>query len=301
MSEVTWIKVAVATFEDEKMKLIQAMPEGDAITVIWFRMLMQAGKCNAGGYLQMSNGRPLTCQMLATLFDRTTQIMEFALRTFIEFGMVEDTDQGFYITNWEKHQNVDGMERIRKQTRERVARHRQRKQQLLEAPKSESNVTCNVTVTRGNGTDLDQDQDLDQEREIERERELAIQQIVKAYEETCGPLRGHPSQLMNLLDYMDQGVELELIVHAIHKSSHADNPAKYADKILANLLRKGTKTLDELINGSENGGKNKPGQARGEAQGTGSIEIDIDERVRRRNAVRLSGMQGRGGSDDLPF
>ena len=41
---------------------------------------------------------------------------------FEEFGMIEIIDGAITIPKWEKHQNIDGLEKIRKQTRERVAR-----------------------------------------------------------------------------------------------------------------------------------------------------------------------------------
>lgn len=82
---------------------------------------------------------------------------------------------------------------------------------------------------------------------LTKEREIAIQTIVRAYEETFGPIKGEPSQLMSLIDYMDKGMEVELIVSAIRKSSTADSPLKYAEKILANQLRKGIKTVEEAI------------------------------------------------------
>ncbi|MCR8983177.1 phage replisome organizer N-terminal domain-containing protein [Brevibacillus laterosporus] len=57
-----------------------------------------------------------------------------------------------HITNWDKHQNIEGMEKIKAQTRQRVERYRQ-KQKLL----GSGNATCNVTVTHGNATDIDKE------------------------------------------------------------------------------------------------------------------------------------------------
>lgn len=85
------------------------------------------------------------------------------------------------------------------------------------------------------------------ELNLTKEREIAVQQIVKAYEETFGVLRGDPSQLMTLVDYMDKGMELDLIVTAIHKSSNAGSPLRYADSILRNQLRKGILTVAQEI------------------------------------------------------
>ena len=42
MSEVQWIKITTDIFDDEKIQLIESMPEGDTLIVIFLTML---GKC----------------------------------------------------------------------------------------------------------------------------------------------------------------------------------------------------------------------------------------------------------------
>ena len=42
-NDVKWIKIVTDIFDDDKMKLIDAMPEADTIIVIWFKLLAQAG------------------------------------------------------------------------------------------------------------------------------------------------------------------------------------------------------------------------------------------------------------------
>jgi uncharacterized phage protein (TIGR02220 family) len=54
--------------------------------------------------------------------------------------MIELNEDGaIYINNWEKHQNIEGLEKIREQTRLRVAKHREQK-------KIGYNVTEKVTL-----------------------------------------------------------------------------------------------------------------------------------------------------------
>ncbi|WP_252234264.1 phage replisome organizer N-terminal domain-containing protein, partial [Clostridium sp. CMCC3676] len=51
--------------------------------------------------------------MLATLFNRDVGIIRVTLHTLQSFGMIQKTENGLIeIENWEKHQNVDGMERV---------------------------------------------------------------------------------------------------------------------------------------------------------------------------------------------
>lgn len=132
MAEITWIKLRTDMFDDEKIKLIQALPDGDTILVIWIRILALAGKCNANGYLCIEDEFPYSDEMLATIFNKTLPQVRLALETFLRFGMIEETSKGVYISNFMEHQNIGGMERIREQNRLRKQRQRERQNQIRE-------------------------------------------------------------------------------------------------------------------------------------------------------------------------
>lgn len=153
MADIKWIKITTDIFDDEKILLIESMPEADSLIVIWFKLLAFAGKSNNNGVFMLSNKIPYTDEMLATIFRRSVNVVRLALSAFESFGMIEYIDGVLTLPNWEKHQNIDGMEKIREQTKKRVAAHRE-KQKLLSG-----SVTRNVTVTGGNATDKDKDKD----------------------------------------------------------------------------------------------------------------------------------------------
>ena len=131
MAEMKWIKLRIDMFDDEKIKLIQAMPEGDAILVVWIRLMALAGKCNADGLVLIEDEFPFTDEMLATIFGKPLATVRLALKTLEEFRMIESTTKGIYIINFNKHQNIEGMDRIREQNRLRKQRERERKAALL--------------------------------------------------------------------------------------------------------------------------------------------------------------------------
>ena len=111
-------------FDDEKIKLIKTMPEGDKIIVIWVQLLCLAGKTNDGGLVYMGQNMAYTEEMLATLFDEKLNIVRIAIQTLEQFGMIEVTDNGLIgITNWEKHQSTDKMARMKEQTRIRQQKY----------------------------------------------------------------------------------------------------------------------------------------------------------------------------------
>lgn len=161
MAEISWIKLRVDMFDDEKIKLIQSMPEGDAILVIWIRIMALAGKCNANGLVLVEDEFPYSDEMLSVIFNKPLATIRLALSTFEKFRMIEQTQKGIYITNFDKHQNSDRLEEIREQNRLRKQRERERKKSLLlgnsgdseqealipeNIESHENSVTCHVTT-----------------------------------------------------------------------------------------------------------------------------------------------------------
>ena len=148
MNDVKWIKICTDVFDDEKIVLIEALPECDGVLVIWFKLLCLAGKQNNGGVFMLNDKIAYTDEMLATIFRRPVNVVRLALHTFEEFGMIEIINNTITIPNWDKHQNLQQLEKAREQTRRRVAKHRE-KQKLIA-----SGETCNA-LRNGNVTQTD--------------------------------------------------------------------------------------------------------------------------------------------------
>ncbi len=164
MAEIKWIKLSVGMFDDEKIKLIETMPEADTIIVIWVKLLALAGRLNMGGYIMLTETIPYTEDMLMSILNRPLSTIRMALATFQKFGMFELSENGaFFLTNWEKHQNVDGMDRVRIQTNNRVKKHREGKKVLL-LNESEKRFS-NVTVTGSNATEVEVEVDLELDKD----------------------------------------------------------------------------------------------------------------------------------------
>ncbi|ALC80423.1 phage replisome organizer N-terminal domain-containing protein [Bacillus gobiensis] len=160
MSEVKWIKLSTHMFEDEKIKLIEQMPESDTLLIIWVKLLTQAGKTNASGYIFLSENIPYTEEMLAAIFNRPIPIVRLALKTFEQFGMIEINENQFIsICNWEKHQNIQGMDKIREQNRLRKQRQRD-KQKFLQIPNN-----SHVKSRDSHVIDKEKELDIDKEKD----------------------------------------------------------------------------------------------------------------------------------------
>ncbi|TXR62118.1 replication protein [Bacillus sp. AY18-3] len=179
MADVKWIKLTTNMFEDEKIRLIESMPEADTLLIIWIKLLAQAGKTNANGYIFLNENIPYTEDMLATIFNRPIAVVRLALQTFKQFGMIEvDGNQFISVSNWGKHQSLNGLDKIREDTKKRVAAYRERKKLSLS---NESNG-CNVT---GNANETDKEEE--KELELERDKDINkhIVEIVTYLNDTC--------------------------------------------------------------------------------------------------------------------
>ena len=176
MAEITWVKLTINMFDDEKIRLIEAMPEADAIIIVWVRLLTLAGKTNDDGRIYIDEDLPYTDEMLATIFNKPLNTIRLALETFKRFKMIDTSGGVILITNWEKHQNVEGMSRVKLQNAERQKRYRDRKKieqlNFEELEKRDSNVTPTSSVTSHHAIEV--------EEEVEEDKEEDIKDIMSA-------------------------------------------------------------------------------------------------------------------------
>lgn len=156
MADVKWIKIATNMFDNRKIKLIEVMPEGDAIIAIWFKLLCLAGTTNDSGTVYFTKDIPYTEEMLASIFNRPLTTVRLAIATFKKFKMVEIVDDFIQISNWEKYQNSDKLEQLKQQNRERQKRWYD-KQKTLD--NNNSNVSLTLGLTQSNAIDKEEDKD----------------------------------------------------------------------------------------------------------------------------------------------
>lgn len=157
VAEVKWIKLVTDLFDNRKIKQIEVLPEGDAIIVIWMKLLCLAGNINDSGYVYFTNEIPYTDQMLSTQFNRPLTTIQLALKTFEQFGMIEIIDDMLRISNWEKYQSVDKMAEIREYNR--LAKQRSREKQKLLNDVNDMSMTSQPC--QGTDIDIDIEEDID--------------------------------------------------------------------------------------------------------------------------------------------
>lgn len=178
MADVKWIKITTDIFDDEKILLIESLPDSYAIITVWFKLLCLAGKQNNSGVFMM--GRiAYTDKMLATIFRMKETTVTMALQTFQQFGMVEIVDGVITIPNWGKHQNLDQLESKKQYMRTYMAEYREKQKALTSGkPNCKTNSKTNVSQAEG-------DKEEDKDQELEKEKKIDCQQIADLYNSIC--------------------------------------------------------------------------------------------------------------------
>lgn len=149
MSDVKWIKITVNIFDDEKVLLIESLPDADSIIVIWFKLLCLAGKQNNHGVFMLNDSIPYTDEMLATIFRRKVTTVKMALETFERFGMIARVDGAVTIPKWGKHQSLDQLESRQEYMRGYMRNYRQKQKSLTCKINDKVNRKFNVTPLEG--------------------------------------------------------------------------------------------------------------------------------------------------------
>ena len=160
MADVKWIKITTDIFDDEKILLIESLPDSYAIITVWFKLLCLAGKQNNSGVFMLGR-MPYTEGMLATIFRMKEATVTMALKTFENFGMIEIVDGVITIPNWGKHQSLDQLESKKEYMRNYMKEYREKQKVLTEGkPLCKTNSKTNVSQA-----DKDIDKEIDKEKE----------------------------------------------------------------------------------------------------------------------------------------
>lgn len=169
MAEVKWIKIVTDVFDDEKILMIETMPEADTIIVIWFKLLCLAGKQNNSGVFQMGQ-MPYTDEMFSTIFRRPLNTVRLALKTFERFGMIEIVHNTVTIPNWGKHQNIDQIESRNAYMKNYMREYRE-KQKLI----SSGNANCKAN-SKSNVSEADKNREEEIREEENREDKKSVRE-----------------------------------------------------------------------------------------------------------------------------
>ena len=119
--DIKWVKLAVNWYKSDDIQLIRKLPEGDSVALMFVMLLAMAGDRNDSGYI------PYSEEDLASLLGFELQTVRMGMKAMESRQMIDFDDGMFHITNWDKYQSIESMDKIREKNREYVRRHREKK------------------------------------------------------------------------------------------------------------------------------------------------------------------------------
>ena len=240
MADVKWIKIVTDIFDDEKILLIESLPDADAMIVIWFKLLCFAGKQNNDGVFMLNDRIAYTDKMLSTIFRRKESTVQMALKTFEEFGMIEIVNGVITIPNWNKHQTLDAYEKKKQRDRIYQAERRATQRRIVEkSSDSQTTPSCDVAVS-------------DKEKEREKEKEGDIyskcnyQLIADMYNDTCVSF----PRVTTLSDSRKKAIKARLNIFSVEDFQTVFAKAEASDFLKGANDRNWTATFDWIIKDS---------------------------------------------------
>lgn len=238
MSDIKWIKIVTDIFDDEKMLLIETLPEADSIIVIWFKLLCLAGKQNNSGVFTLNGKIPYTDKMLATIFRRKETIVNLALQTFENFGMIEIINNTITIPNWSKHQNFDKIEKRNEYMKQYMKDYRE-KQKLL----TEGKEDCKVNSKLNNKLNVSTLEEKRKEENRKEKNRIEYNNIVEIYNQNCTNL----SKVLKITEKRKNSIRKFLKEFTIDDFIDICNLANKNDFLTGNNDRNWKADLDFLL------------------------------------------------------
>lgn len=133
-----WLKLHLATFDDPRWLIIESFPElADPAQVIYIRLLILAGKCNAGGLLLLPGGKPYGEDELAAVLRRKPTTTKAVLQMLEAYGFVEwvGDPPTLALPAWQE-QDVDALALLAERRQKDAARKRIRRSEIKQLPMS---------------------------------------------------------------------------------------------------------------------------------------------------------------------
>lgn len=182
MADVKWIKITTDMFDNRKIKYLRKLPEGNNIVLIWVMLLTIAGRCNASGMIFLTENIPYDYNMLADEIGFDVNTVKLALEALARMGMVIMDETAFAISNWEKYQSTDRLDKLREYQKNYHREYRE-KQKLLAENTGEDHKADRKLYVNGLDKDIDKDKEIKNKKSIYRDFAGDDKELLSALEE----------------------------------------------------------------------------------------------------------------------
>lgn len=175
-----WLKLKDDFFEQDEIKIIEAMDNGKDYIIFYMKLLLKSVKTE--GELRFKDTIPYSDKMLATITGVNVDIVRSATNVFIELGLIEKWENQTLYMN-----EVINMTGSETESAERVRRHRARKKDIENQASEVKSLQCNANVIKGN-TEIERE--LDKEIEIDNKHygisDAEVAEIVEIWNSIIG-------------------------------------------------------------------------------------------------------------------
>ena len=125
MAKLSFIKLDIEIMNDSKIKMIRKMPDGAKLFELWIGLLCLGMKSGRPGCVDIGDGLLFNVRMLSAELDIPETTIELGLKTFTDLRMIEQfEDATLFISNFEKHQELEKIEIKRINERDRKRKYR---------------------------------------------------------------------------------------------------------------------------------------------------------------------------------
>lgn len=236
MADVKWIKITTDMFDNRKIKHLRKLPEGNSIVLIWVMLLTMAGRCNANGMIYLTENIPYTTKMLADELGFEENTVKLALEALAQFEMIVTDSNYLFVSGWQEHQNIEGMEKIKEQNRIRKQRQREKQKQMLIEEGHVKSRDSHATEEEREG---------EKEKEEEREK-ISYQQIVDMFNALCPSF----SSVKSLSDARKKAIKARLNTYSVEDFEELFKKAEASTFLKGGNDRNWTANFDWLIKDS---------------------------------------------------
>ncbi len=225
-----WIKIMCNILDHRKIKMIRKGPEGNTLVLLWLLMLAEAGKCNRGGYLMVSDSLPYTAETISMVTDIALPTVQLGLTIFAGLEMIDQQDGIIFIANWSKYQSEDKLEKRRENDRERKQRHRKKQRDNILALPEPSDVSRDSHVDRS--------RDVTPENRTEKKIEkITTEQIHSLLSDTPFSVVSDNELIVLIKRHGEEKVELAADIAAVSwrlENKEIRNPGGYLQYLCVN-------------------------------------------------------------------
>ena len=236
-----WLKLKEGFFRQKEMKKLRKIAGGDTYTIIYLKMQLLSLKNE--GILYFEEIEDTFIEEIALEIDEDIENVKVTIMFLFKYGLLEELNDKEFLLN-QTASNI-GSET---QGAERVRRFRERKKQ-------KKALLGNGGVTNSN-TEIDKeiDKEIDVVSEQEDFKKQQQQQVIKKSQEMFNG-NVNMSKVMLLCNYIDKGLDADIILYAIQKGklkvNNQNGAMNYADKTLLNWYNEGKKALSDLTDKKE--------------------------------------------------